>query len=233
MIAKRGEQLAAQFTRYEAEPLTQAERDTYAALRRQPGRLHRPAEAGRGQGHVRRRRPAACGSTTRRCRPASTPSSREWDRLVDLNAAGAKASGTRIEETYAAAEPGHAGARRPRVDRRAGRPGDGAARRQPAAAGDLRGDAAPRRGRHRGRDPGPEPPGRDRRAGRFRGGVPRQPDPEPRPRGRDGARPARMAETQRRAATRAMADGFEQAVGGIVGLRLVARRPSCRRPPSP
>jgi methyl-accepting chemotaxis protein len=215
MIAKRGEQLAAQFTRYEAEPLTQAERDTYAALRRNLDAytdLQRQAVD-----------KATSGDVAGGLRIYNTAMSAginavlsEWDRLVDLNAAGAKASGTRIEETYAAAN-----------------------RDMLALAGlalivalgalvmVLRGVSRPLRAisaatqRLAAGDTEAEIPGQSRRdeIGALAGSVVVFRDTLIRSRALEAetALARADAETQRRAATRAMADAFEQAVGGIVG----------------
>jgi methyl-accepting chemotaxis protein len=215
MIAKRGEQLAAQFARYEAEPLTQAERDTYAALRRNLDAytdLQRQAVD-----------KATSGDVAGGLRIYNTAMSAginavlsEWDRLVDLNAAGAKASGTRIEETYAAAN-----------------------RDMLALAGlalivalgalvmVLRGVSRPLRAisaatqRLAAGDTEAEIPGQSRRdeIGALAGSVVVFRDTLIRSRALEAetALARADAETQRRAATRAMADAFEQAVGGIVG----------------
>ena len=215
LIAKRGEQLAAQFGRYEAEPLTQAERESYAALRRNLEAYNALQKQALDK--------ATTGDIAGGQRIYNTTMSAginavlsEWDRLVDLNAAGSQASGTRIAETYAAANrdilalAGLAlivalGAL-VMVLRGVSRPLRAiSAATQRLAAGDI---AA-------------EIPGQGRRdeIGALAGSVVVFRDNLVRSRALEAetALARADAETQRRAATRAMADAFEQAVGGIVG----------------
>ena len=215
LIAKRGEQLAAQFARYEAEPLTQAERESYAALRRNLEAYNALQKQALDK--------ATTGDIAGGQRIYNTTMSAginavlsEWDRLVDLNAAGSQASGTRIAETYAAANrdilalAGLAlivalGAL-VMVLRGVSRPLRAiSAATQRLAAGDI---AA-------------EIPGQGRRdeIGALAGSVVVFRDNLVRSRALEAetALARADAETQRRAATRAMADAFEQAVGGIVG----------------
>ena len=215
MIAKRGEQLAAQFTRLEAQPLTQAERDTYAALRRNLDAYNALQKQAVDK--------ALSGDVAGGQRIYNTTMSAginavlaEWDRLVELNAAGSQASGTLIEETYAAAN-----------------------RNMLALAGlalivalgalvlVLRGVSRPLRAisaatqRLAAGDTEAEIPGQSRRdeIGALAGSVVVFRDTLIRSRALEAetALARADAETQRRAATRAMADAFEQAVGGIVG----------------
>ncbi|WP_457105480.1 methyl-accepting chemotaxis protein [Methylobacterium sp. P5_C11] len=215
MIAKRGAQLAAQFARYEAEPLTPAERESYAALRRnldtytalQTQALDKATSGDVGGGQ-------RIYNTTMSAGINAVLS--EWDRLVDLNAAGSQASGTLIEETYAAAN-----------------------RNMLALAGlalvvalvalvmVLRGVSRPLRAisaatqRLAAGDTETEIPGRSRRdeIGALAGSVVVFRDNLIRSRALEAetALARADAETQRRVATHALADAFEQAVGGIVG----------------
>jgi methyl-accepting chemotaxis protein len=214
-IAKRDGQLAEQFARYEAEPLTQAERDGYGAFRRQLAaykELQRQALE-----H------AAAGDVAGGQRIYNTTMSAginavlaEWDRLVELNAAASRESGARIEETYAAANRDVLALAALALIVGMG-----------ALAMVLRGVSRPLRviaaatQRLAAGDTETEIPGQDRRdeIGTLAGSVVvfRENLIRTRALEAETALARADAETQRRAATRALADAFEQAVGGIVG----------------
>ncbi|WFS09033.1 methyl-accepting chemotaxis protein [Methylobacterium sp. 391_Methyba4] len=214
-IAKRDGQLAAQFARYEAQPLTQAERDAYAALRRQLDAYRALQTEALDK--------AASGDVAGGQRIYNTTMSTgingvlaEWDRLVDLNAAGSQASGARIEATYAAANRNMlvlaalalfvALGAMVLVLRGVSRPLRAiAAATQRLAAGDA--------------EVGIPGQGRRDEIGALAGSVLVFRDNLVRSRALEAetALARADAETQRRTATRAMADAFEQAVGGIVG----------------
>ncbi|SFV00545.1 MULTISPECIES: methyl-accepting chemotaxis protein [unclassified Methylobacterium] len=214
-IAKRDGQLAAQFARYEAQPLTQTERDAYAALRRQLDAYRALQTEALDK--------ASSGDIAGGQRIYNTTMSTgingvlaEWDRLVDLNAAGSQASGARIEATYAAANRNMlvlaalalfvALGAMVLVLRGVSRPLRAiAAATQRLAAGDA--------------EVGIPGQGRRDEIGALAGSVLVFRDNLVRSRALEAetALARADAETQRRTATRAMADAFEQAVGGIVG----------------
>jgi methyl-accepting chemotaxis protein len=215
MIAKRGGQLDAQFSRYEAQPLTQAERDTYAALRRNLDAYNALQRQALDK--------AVAGDIAGGQRIYNTTMSAginavlsEWDRLVDLNAAESKTSGALIEETYAAANRDMLALAGLALVVALG-----------AMALVLRGVSRPLRAisavtqRLAAGDAEAEIPGQARRdeIGALAGSVVVFRDNLIRSRALEAetALARADAETQRRAATRALADAFEQAVGGIVG----------------
>ena len=214
-IAKREGQLQTQFARYEALPLTQAERQTYAAMRKALS-----AYAGLQQQAVAR---ADAGDVAGAQNLYNTTMSAginaviaEWDRLIDLNAAAAEASGALIAATYddairhTLALAGMAllvalGAALT-VSRGVGRPLRGMAEAmQRLAAGDTEASI----------------PGARRRdeIGAMAGSVGVFRDNLTRARALEAetAMARAGAEAQRKAAMRDMADAFEAAVGGIVG----------------
>lgn len=227
-IAKRDGQLAAQFARYEAQPLTQAERDAYAALRRQLDAYRALQTEALDK--------AASGDVAGGQRIYNTTMSTgingvlaEWDRLVDLNAAGSQASGARIEATYAAANRNMlvlaalalfvALGAMVLVLRGVSRPLRAiAAATQRLAAGDA--------------EVGIPGQGRRDEIGALAGSVLVFRDNLVRSRALEAetALARADAETQRRTATRAMADAFEQAVGGIVGGVSAAATAGGHRP---
>ncbi len=101
-IAKRDEILAAQFARFEALPLSQAERDLYAEFRR-----HITAYAEHQRQAIGK---ATGGDVAAAQRIYNTDMSNgviaimgTWEKLVALNGTGSKASGDLIEETYVSA----------------------------------------------------------------------------------------------------------------------------------
>ncbi|KMO17401.1 chemotaxis protein [Methylobacterium indicum] len=101
-IAKRDAILAEQFTRFEALPLSQAERDLYAEFRR-----HLAAYAEHQRRAVAK---ATEGDVAGGQRIYNTDMSNgviaimgTWEKLVALNGTGSKASGDLIEETYVSA----------------------------------------------------------------------------------------------------------------------------------
>ena len=98
-IAKRQKQLAENFARFEALPLSQAERDTFASLRRhmvaydaEQARAMAMVAAGDGPGALHHFN----AEMSTRINDVLTDS----DRLVELNAAATAASGVRLAQTY-------------------------------------------------------------------------------------------------------------------------------------
>ncbi|MEE7448341.1 methyl-accepting chemotaxis protein [Methylobacterium radiotolerans] len=214
-IAKRDALLAAQYARYEALPLTRPEREAYAAFRQ-----HVATYAEQQREAVAK---AAAGDVAGGQRIYNTTMSQsigaimaDWEKLVALNSDGSQASGTLIADTYASAQ-----------------------RNVLALAGlallvaigafvlVTRGVSGPLRKiaavtqRLAAGDAEVAIPGQERRdeIGALAGSVVVFRDNLVRSRALEAetALARADAETQRRAATRAMADAFEQAVGGIVG----------------
>ncbi|MGU3404252.1 methyl-accepting chemotaxis protein [Methylobacterium brachiatum] len=215
LIAQREMELAAQLARYETLPISAATRETYAALRRRMA-----AYTDQQRAIVRQ---VVDGDVAGAQRIYDTTMStgigdvlNEWNKLVALNAADAKASVARIEETYANANwhmlslAGVAvliavsalamvryGISRPlrRITGVTQRLADG--------------------------DANLAIPDRDRRdeVGTLAGALVVFRDTLIRTRTleTEAVRARAEAENQRRAATYAMADAFEQAVGSIVG----------------
>ncbi len=214
-IAKRDALLAAQYARYEALPLTQPEREAYAAFRQ-----HVATYAEQQREAVAKAEAGDVAGGQRIYNTTMSDSIRaimaDWEKLVALNGDGSQASGTLIAQTYDAAK------RNVRalaglalavalgafvlVTRGVSRPlRTISAVTQRLAAGDA--EVAI--------------PGQERRdeIGALAGSVVVFRDNLVRARALEAetALARADAETQRRAATRAMADAFEQAVGGIVG----------------
>ncbi|KAA0124071.1 methyl-accepting chemotaxis protein [Methylobacterium sp. P1-11] len=214
-IAKRDALLAAQYARYEALPLTQPEREAYAAFRQ-----HVATYAEQQREAVAK---AAAGDVAGGQRIYNTTMSTsigaimaDWEKLVALNSDGSQASGTLIAQTY-----------------------DAAKRNVLALAGlalliaigafvlVTRGVSGPLRKiaavtqRLAAGDAEVAIPGQERRdeIGDLAGSVVVFRDNLVRSRALEAetALARADAETQRRVATHAMADAFEQAVGGIVG----------------
>jgi len=214
-IAKRDALLAAQYARYEALPLTQSEREAYATFRQhvatyaeQQREAVAKAEAGDVAGGQR------IYNTTMSASIGAIMA--DWEKLVALNSDGSQASGTLIAQTY-----------------------DAAKRNVLALAGlalliaigafvlVTRGVSGPLRKiaavtqRLAAGDAEVAIPGQERRdeIGDLAGSVVVFRDNLVRSRALEAetALARTDAETQRRAATHAMADAFEQAVGGIVG----------------
>jgi methyl-accepting chemotaxis protein len=214
-IASRDTLIAAQLTRYEALPLTPPEREAYATFRQHVAAYYdqqREALARAGAGDV--------AGGQRIYNTTMSDSIRtimgDWETLIALNDAESQASGALIAQTYAAANRNMltlaglagviglgafvlvaGGVSRPlrRI----------AAATQRLAAGDAEVTI----------------PGRARRdeIGALAGSVVVFRDNLIRNRilETEAARVRADAETQRRAATHAVADAFEKAVGGIVG----------------
>jgi methyl-accepting chemotaxis protein len=214
-IASRDTLIAAQFTRYEALPLTPPEREAYATFRQHVAAYYdqqREALARAGAGDV--------AGGQRIYNTTMSDSIRtimgDWETLIALNDAESQASGALIAQTYAAANRNMltlaglagviglgafvlvaGGVSRPlrRI----------AAATQRLAAGDAEVTI----------------PGRARRdeIGALAGSVVVFRDNLIRNRvlETEAARVRADAEIQRRAATHAVADAFEKAVGGIVG----------------
>ncbi|MEE7485577.1 methyl-accepting chemotaxis protein [Methylobacterium oryzae] len=102
-IAKRDALLAAQYARYEALPLTRPEREAYAAFRQ-----HVATYAEQQREAVAK---AAAGDVAGGQRIYNTTMSQsigaimaDWEKLVALNSDGSQASGTLIADTYASAQ---------------------------------------------------------------------------------------------------------------------------------
>ena len=214
-IAKRDALLAAQYARYEALPLTQPEREAYAAFRQ-----HVATYAEQQREAVAKAEAGDVAGGQRIYNTTMSDSIRaimaDWEKLVALNGDGSQASGTLIAQTYDAAKRNvlalaglalavalgafvlvtHGVSRPLRTI---------SAVTQRLAAGDA--EVAI--------------PGQERRdeIGALAGSVVVFRDNLVRARALEAetALARADAETQRRAATRAMADAFEQAVGGIVG----------------
>ncbi|WCS26347.1 methyl-accepting chemotaxis protein [Methylobacterium sp. NMS14P] len=214
-IAKRDALLAAQYARYEALPLTQPEREAYAAFRQ-----HVATYAEQQREAVAKAEAGDVAGGQRIYNTTMSDSIRaimaDWEKLVALNGDGSQASGTLIAQTY-----------------------DAAKRNVLALAGlalavalgafvlVTRGVSGPLRKiaavtqRLAAGDAEVTIPGQARRdeIGALAGSVVVFRDNLVRARALEAetALARADAETQRRAATRAMADAFEQAVGGIVG----------------
>ncbi|XYD08730.1 methyl-accepting chemotaxis protein [Methylobacterium sp. NMS12] len=214
-IAKRDALLAAQYARYEALPLTQPEREAYAAFRQ-----HVATYAEQQREAVAKAEAGDVAGGQRIYNTTMSDSIRaimaDWEKLVALNGDGSQASGTLIAQTY-----------------------DAAKRNVLALAGlalavalgafvlVTRGVSGPLRKiaavtqRLAAGDAEVAIPGQARRdeIGALAGSVVVFRDNLVRARALEAetALARADAETQRRAATRAMADAFEQAVGGIVG----------------
>ncbi|MCJ2055217.1 methyl-accepting chemotaxis protein [Methylobacterium sp. J-048] len=214
-IAKRDALLATQIARYEALPLSQGEREAYGTFQRHRATYadqQREAVAKAGAGDI------AGGQLIYNTAMSDSIAAimADWEKLVGLNAAGSQASGALIAETYAGAN------------------------RKMLALGGLallvalgafvlvtRGVSRPLRviagatQRLAAGDAEVAIPGRDRRdeVGTLAGAlvVFRETLIRTRALEAETAQARADAETQRRAATHAMADAFEQAVGGIVG----------------
>lgn len=214
-IAKRDALLAAQYARYEALPLTQPEREAYAAFRQ-----HVATYAEQQREAVAKAEAGDVAGGQRIYNTTMSDSIRaimaDWEKLVALNGDGSQASGTLIAQTYDAAKRNVlalAGLALAvalgafvLVTRGVSRPlRTISAVTQRLAAGDA--EVAI--------------PGQARRdeIGALAGSVVVFRDNLVRARALEAetALARADAETQRRAATRAMADAFEQAVGGIVG----------------
>ncbi|MBY0254794.1 MAG: MCP four helix bundle domain-containing protein, partial [Methylobacterium organophilum] len=214
-IAKRDALLAAQYARYEALPLTQPEREAYAAFRQ-----HVATYAEQQREAVAKAEAGDVAGGQRIYNTTMSDSIRaimaDWEKLVALNGDGSQASGTLIAQTYDAAKRNVlalAGLALAvalgafvLVTRGVSRPlRTISAVTQRLAAGDA--EVAI--------------PGQERRdeIGALAGSVVVFRDNLVRARALEAetALARADAETQRRAATRAMADAFEQAVGGIVG----------------
>ncbi|MDP4025809.1 methyl-accepting chemotaxis protein [Methylobacterium sp. NEAU 140] len=214
-LAKRRTQLAEQFARYEALPLSPAERETYGALRR-----HLAAyEELQTQAAARAAAGDAAGAQQMYNTVMSTginAVTAEWDRLIDMNAAATAASGAEIAAVYDAANGrtlalgGLAllialGAAL-YMQRGVGRPLRAmTAAMQRLAAGDTAA-AIP------GTDRSDEIGAMAASVAVFREGLTRARGLE-----EEAALARAGAEAQRRAAMRDMAGAFESAVGGIVG----------------
>ncbi|MGU3387105.1 methyl-accepting chemotaxis protein [Methylobacterium sp. D53M] len=214
-IAKRDALLAAQYARYEALPLTQPEREAYAAFRQ-----HVATYAEQQREAVAKAEAGDVAGGQRIYNTVMSDSIRaimaDWEKLVALNGDGSQASGTLIAQTY-----------------------DAAKRNVLALAGlallvalgafvlVTRGVSGPLRKiaavtqRLAAGDAEVAISGQERRdeIGALAGSVVVFRDNLVRARALEAetALARADAETQRRAATRAMADAFEQAVGGIVG----------------
>ncbi|MET3411263.1 methyl-accepting chemotaxis protein [Methylobacterium sp. 1030] len=214
-IAKRDALLAAQYARYEALPLTQPEREAYAAFRQ-----HVATYAEQQREAVAKAEAGDVAGGQRIYNTTMSDSIRaimaDWEKLVALNGDGSQASGTLIAQTY-----------------------DAAKRNVLALAGlallvalgafvlVTRGVSGPLRKiaavtqRLAAGDAEVAISGQERRdeIGALAGSVVVFRDNLVRARALEAetALARADAETQRRAATRAMADAFEQAVGGIVG----------------
>ncbi|MEE7459989.1 methyl-accepting chemotaxis protein [Methylobacterium fujisawaense] len=214
-IAKRDALLAAQYARYEALPLTQPEREAYAAFRQ-----HVATYAEQQREAVAKAEAGDVAGGQRIYNTVMSDSIRaimaDWEKLVALNGEGSQASGTLIGQTY-----------------------DAAKRNVLALAGlallvalgafvlVTRGVSGPLRKiaavtqRLAAGDAEVAISGQERRdeIGALAGSVVVFRDNLVRARALEAetALARADAETQRRAATRAMADAFEQAVGGIVG----------------
>jgi methyl-accepting chemotaxis protein len=214
-IAKRDALLAAQYARYEALPLTQPEREAYAAFRQ-----HVATYAEQQREAVAKAEAGDVAGGQRIYNTTMSDSIRaimaDWEKLVALNGDGSQASGTLIAQTYDAAKRNVlalAGLALAvalgafvLVTRGVSRPlRTISAVTQRLAAGDA--EVAI--------------PGQERRdeIGALAGSVVVFRDNLVRARALEAetALARADAETQRRAATRAMADAFEEAVGGIVG----------------
>ena len=214
-IAKRDALLAAQYARYEALPLTQPEREAYAAFRQ-----HVATYAEQQREAVAKAEAGDVAGGQRIYNTTMSDSIRaimaDWEKLVALNGDGSQVSGTLIAQTYDAAKRNVlalAGLALAvalgafvLVTRGVSRPlRTISAVTQRLAAGDA--EVAI--------------PGQERRdeIGALAGSVVVFRDNLVRARALEAetALARADAETQRRAATRAMADAFEQAVGGIVG----------------
>ncbi|WP_331297927.1 MCP four helix bundle domain-containing protein [Methylobacterium oryzae] len=213
-IAKRDALLAAQYARYEALPLTQPEREAYAAFRQ-----HVATYAEQQREAVAKAEAGDVAGGQRIYNTVMSDSIRaimaDWEKLVALNGEGSQASGTLIGQTY-----------------------DAAKRNVLALAGlallvalgafvlVTRGVSGPLRKiaavtqRLAAGDAEVAISGQERRdeIGALAGSVVVFRDNLVRARALEAetALARADAETQRRAATRAMADAFEQAVGGIV-----------------
>ncbi|SFE68365.1 methyl-accepting chemotaxis protein [Methylobacterium sp. 13MFTsu3.1M2] len=214
-IAKRDALLAAQYARYEALPLTQPEREAYAAFRQ-----HVATYAEQQREAVAKAEAGDVAGGQRIYNTVMSDSIRaimaDWEKLVALNGEGSQASGTLIGQTY-----------------------DAAKRNVLALAGlallvalgafvlVTRGVSGPLRKiaavtqRLAAGDAEVAISGQERRdeIGALAGSVVvfRDNLVSARALEAETALARADAETQRRAATRAMADAFEQAVGGIVG----------------
>ena len=214
-IAKRDALLAAQYARYEALPLTQPEREAYAVFRQ-----HVATYAEQQREAVAKAEAGDVAGGQRIYNTVMSDSIRaimaDWEKLVALNGDGSQASGTLIAQTY-----------------------DAAKRNVLALAGlallvalgafvlVTRGVSGPLRKiaavtqRLAAGDAEVAISGQERRdeIGALAGSVVVFRDNLVRARALEAetALARADAETQRRAATRAMADAFEQAVGGIVG----------------
>ncbi|SFT06402.1 methyl-accepting chemotaxis protein [Methylobacterium sp. yr668] len=214
-IAKRDALLAAQYARYEALPLTQPEREAYAVFRQ-----HVATYAEQQREAVAKAEAGDVAGGQRIYNTTMSDSIRaimaDWEKLVALNGDGSQASGTLIAQTY-----------------------DAAKRNVLALAGlallvalgafvlVTRGVSGPLRKiaavtqRLAAGDAEVAISGQERRdeIGALAGSVVVFRDNLVRARALEAetALARADAETQRRAATRAMADAFEQAVGGIVG----------------
>ncbi|MGU3466142.1 methyl-accepting chemotaxis protein [Methylobacterium sp. C33D] len=214
-IAKRDALLAAQYARYEALPLTQPEREAYAVFRQ-----HVATYAEQQREAVAKAEAGDVAGGQRIYNTTMSDSIRaimaDWEKLVALNGDGSQASGTLIAQTY-----------------------DAAKRNVLALAGlallvalgafvlVTRGVSGPLRKiaavtqRLAAGDAEVAISGQERRdeIGALAGSVVVFRDNLVRARALEAetALARADAETQRRAATRALADAFEQAVGGIVG----------------
>ncbi|MEH3061813.1 methyl-accepting chemotaxis protein [Methylobacterium sp. D48H] len=214
-IAKRDALLAAQYARYEALPLTQPEREAYAAFRQ-----HVATYAEQQREAVAKAEAGDVAGGQRIYNTTMSDSIRaimaDWEKLVALNGDGSQASGTLIAQTYDAAKRNVLALASLALLVALGafvlvtRGVSGPLRKiaavtQRLAAGDAEVAIS----------------GQERRdeIGALAGSVVVFRDNLVRARALEAetALARADAETQRRAATRAMADAFEQAVGGIVG----------------
>ncbi|MEL6064422.1 MULTISPECIES: methyl-accepting chemotaxis protein [unclassified Methylobacterium] len=212
-IAQRTQQLSENFARFENLPLSQPERDSFASLRRHMATYD--AEQARAMTLV-----AAGDAPAGLHHFNATMSDRindvltDWDHLVELNAAGSKASGVELAQTYQQANLSMlalaaiallvAAGATVLVMRGVSRPLASITRAtQRLAGGDMEG-AIPEQQR-------------SDEIGRLAGAVVIFRDSLIRTRTLEAASAQAQIDSERRATTAVMADAFEQAVGTIVG----------------
>ena len=212
-IDKREQQLAENYARFESLPLTQPERDSFASLRRhmatydaEQARAMAMVTAGDGPGGLHHFNAAMSD----RINDVLT----DWDRLVELNAAGSKASGVELEESYERANLSMlslaalalvvAAGATVLVMRGVSRPLKAITRAtQRLAGGDTEGEIPEQQ--------------RSDEIGQLAGAVVIFRDSLIRTRTLEAASAQAQIDSERRATTAAMADAFEQTVGTIVG----------------
>ena len=212
-IAKREQQLAENYARFEALPLTQPERDSFASLRRhmatydaEQARAMAMVTAGDSPGGLHHFN----ATMSERINDVLT----DWDRLVALNAAGSTASGVELAQSYERANLSMlalaalalvvAAGATVLVMRGVSRPLKAITRAtQRLAGGDTEGEIPEQQ--------------RGDEIGQLAGAVVIFRDSLIRTRTLEAASAQAQIDSERRATTAAMADAFEQAVGTIVG----------------